>query len=187
MKLKHLLVTVTLLGHFNGSLAAEDSQSSAATFPKAQPIYQADQQRPHVGLLVGTATPEGAYKTSGEVGVDIGYQPYIPFGAGVEISTSEHRNDRDDRIQRTYVMVKGTYNFGGATPIIKDSFVGAGFGPVFKGNGTGVALAPLVGFDLPIYEDNTDVITLGAHAKYLLMDGSDPDSLSVNAAMKYWY
>jgi hypothetical protein len=86
--------------------------------------------------------------------------------------------------------MKGTYNFGGTTPVIKDSFVGVGVGPVIKNDGTDIAIAPLAGFDIPLKEETNherDFYSLGLHAKYMFVSSSDPKELSVNAALKYWY
>lgn len=171
------------------SLAADYTTDNRSAMPIHRQLANHSELAPHVGVMAGLAAPEGRYSSTGEYGLDIGYQPYIPIGAGVEISHSEITNSTDNnKLIRTNVLLKATYNFGGTTPVIRDSYIGFGLGPVFKQDGTDLASAPLLGFDIPLASaaEQTN-FTLGASAKYVIVSGSDPDAFSVNGVLKYWY
>lgn len=170
--------------------AAPAGRDSTSTFPKERPLNEWSESRPHVGLIAGLSAPEGSFRSTTEYGIDVGYQPYIPFGLGAELTHSRTRSDVDELLDRTTLLFKGTYNFGGMTPIIKDSYVGIGVGAIAKNDGTDLAAAPLVGFDIPLKDESQkgrDFFSLGAHAKYLVVSSNDPDAFSVNAVLKYWY
>lgn len=170
--------------------AADAHRDSTSTLPVQRPLDTWSEARPHVGLVAGVADPEGSFKSTAEYGVDVGYQPYIPYGLGAEITHSSTRSDSDELLERTNVLIKATYNFGGTTPVIKDSYIGLATGPVFKNDGTDIAIAPLIGFDIPLKDESNherNFFSLGAHAKYLVVSSSDPDGLSVSGVLKYWY
>lgn len=146
-------------------------------------------QRPHFGITAGVSTPEGNYDSSGEIGLNFGYQPYVPFGIGASISATrnEPRDSRPD-IERTTVLGRATYNFGGETPVIRHSWVGVAAGPVFSDDGTDFAAAPILGFDIPVSSELTgSFLSVGAEAQYLVVSNEQPDSLGVNAVVKFWY
>ena len=72
--------------------------------------------------------------------------------------------------------------------MIKHSWVGVAAGPVFANDGTDFAAAPIVGFDIPVHSELTgSYISLGAEAQYLVVNNEQPDSLTVNGAVKFWY
>lgn len=168
------------------AMCAKAQQDQTSTFPKPTETTR-DEWVPHIGLLAGVATPEGDYDSTGEVGIDIGFQPYIPFGLGAEISYYNSAGDNRD-LERTQALAKGTYHFGGTTALIKHSYVGLGAGAVFKSNGTALVSAPILGFDIPLRTvENMNKLSIGANAKYAVIEGSEPDSLSVVGAVKYWY
>lgn len=176
-----------------GAVHAADSRSDAARtntslLPKPGPLSSRDQMKPHFGLLAGTVHPEGSYDPGMGYGFEVGLQPYIPFGLGLELTKSRNvgRQSLED-IDQTAVLLRGTYNFGGANFFIRNSYVGVALGQVFKSGHTDIAGAPLLGFDLPLQEKAYDFITIGANAKYLLINGDDPDVLTINGAIKYWY
>ncbi len=186
-----------LLGLLCGSLffcmqaQAQDTSTGSSTLPKPRAVEETTEWRPHVGLMLGVNSPEGSYRAAPEYALDVGYQPYIPFGLGLEIATSRiEQKDDGDALSRTMAWVKGSYHFGGDTVILKDSYVGVGLGAAMKSDGTDIASAPLLGFDIPFKNANSQeraYFSLGAHAKYMVVSGSDPDALSLNGVMKYWY
>ena len=98
------------------------------TLPEPKAVESKDQYRIHMGLTAGVNSPNGDAKSSPEFGINVGFQPYVPFGLGAEIVTAEL--DKSD-IQRTSVLARGTYNFGGDIPILKSSYVGVTTGPMF--------------------------------------------------------
>jgi hypothetical protein len=161
---------------------------TSSTFPKATP---SDMQTmsPHVGVKAGFASPEGSYDSAPEIGIDVGFQPYIPFGLGAAITTSKNTPKGAGReLERTSILARGTYNFGGSAPVIKNSWVGIAAGPVLRSNGTDIGMAPIVGFDIPMREASSNYLSLGADAKYLVMVNSDEaDALSINGTVKYWF
>lgn len=178
------LISVTALT----ASAADFRQTESSTFPALRSA-NSDERMPHIGLMVGTARPEGSFDASPEFGIDIGYQPYIPFGLGLEAAYSEPEEDlTGDKLKRTSVLAKAVYNLGGDIMLIRDSYVGFGVGAVFQDDDTTLASAPLVGFDIPIRDRNDQAsISLGANAKFLTVEGDEPDALSINGIVKYWY
>ena len=90
-------------------------------------------------------------------------------------------------IDQTSVMLRGTYNFGGTNFFLRNTYAGVVAGSVFKSSHSDIAAGPVLGFDLPFSEKAHDYITLGANAKYLAINGNDPDNLTINGAVKYWY
>lgn len=162
---------------------SSDEASGHSTIVAPHPVTSDQEYRPHFGLLAGIMDREGRTGGVGEVGFDVGYQPYIPFGLGAEFNVTTTDSDKRDS-----VLAKGTYNFGGDIPVIKDSYVGAGVGMVFKSDGTELALAPLAGFDIPIAENNMGQrISLGANVKHMIIGGVNDDALSFRAVAKYWF
>lgn len=171
------------------SVAADYTTDNRSEMPMHRQIANRSELAPHVGLMAGITAPEGRFGKTGEYGLDFGYQPYAPISAGLEISHNEINNSSDGaRLERTNVLLKAAYNFGGTIPVIRDSYVGVAAGAVFKQDGTDFATAPIAGFDIPLAAsaDRTN-FTLGANAKYLVVSGSDPDAFSVNGVLKYWY
>lgn len=147
-----------------------------------RPVRLQSEYRPHVGVTMGGINPEGGEVAAAEFGLDVGYQPYIPFGLGAELNVTS------GDLQRDSFIVKGSYHFGGDIPVIKDSYVSAGVGAVFKSDGTDAALVPMLGFDIPVLEsDMGERISLGANAKYMLVGGSNDDALALRAVAKYWF
>ena len=163
-------------------------QTNTSTFPKPNPIESKAEYKPHLGLIAGAIDPEGSYDPGFGYGLDIGFQPYIPFGVGLELTKSESNGRRQNEdIEQTALLLKGTYNFGGSNFLIRNSYAGIALGEVTKPGHSDIAGAPLVGFDMPIKEKAHNYLTLGLNAKYLLINGDDPDVLAINGAVKYWY
>ncbi len=187
-KLKFLGVLTFISVTAVSALAADFGRGESTTFPSFRSANEGERM-PHIGLMLGTARPEGSFSTAPEFGIDIGYQPYIPFGLGIEAAYSEpEQNVTGAKLQRTSVLAKATYNFGGDLILIRDSYLGFGVGAVFQDDETTLASAPIVGFDIPIRDRNDQAsLSLGANAKYLTVEGDEPDALSVNGVVKYWY
>lgn len=181
--LKVLLAAVVACGSL--SVFANELQK-AGTFVEPKPVETKSDMRRHFGLNAGYNIPEGKAQTTPEIGVNIGFQPYIPFGVGVELSTSKFKDDQREDYRRTTALAYATYNFGGTLPVIRGSYVGIAAGAAFLNHGTEIAAAPLVGFDVPLSDINGKQITVGMNAKYLVVD-SARDSLITNAALKFWY
>ncbi|OFZ29836.1 MAG: hypothetical protein A2622_11535 [Bdellovibrionales bacterium RIFCSPHIGHO2_01_FULL_40_29] len=190
-KNKVLGVLAALLLSASTAYGADFRQTETSTFPAVRPVSSMDERMPNIGLLIGSSTPEGSFESSGEIGIDLVFQPYIPFGIGLEAMYSEPESElTGEKLKRTSVLAKVLYNFGGSIPIIRDSYIGAGAGAVFveDESESQFASAPMVGFDIPLRNalDQASV-SLGANAKYLFVDGDDPDALSVNGVVRYWY
>jgi hypothetical protein len=181
--MKNLIMTVSssVVLIFAASAMAQKS-----SLPTPKPVTQVSEFKPHVGLLLGAAQPEGSGITASEVAVDIGYQPYIPFGLAAEFNHSRI-DDGDDTKDRNTVWLKGSYNFGGTTPIIKSSYMGVALGTVFKSDGTSLALAPILGFDIPVARITEGIFSLGASARYEIVGDDEVDTLALGAVAKYWY
>lgn len=155
------------------------------SFSEMRSVGGPDEYKVHVGLDAGINSPRGNAEATPELGLNIGYQPYVPFGVGADISTS--RLDDETQHQRTSLLARGTYNLAGDIPVVRHSFIGVGAGPMFISDGVEWTLAPLVGFDIPFnvfVEDKS--VTLGLNAKYL-MTTDTANSLVANASLKYWF
>jgi hypothetical protein len=149
-------------------------------------VTQVSQFKPHVSVSLGAAQPEGSGITASEFGAEVGYQPYIPFGAAIELNHSRI-DDGDKAVDRNTVWLKATYNFGGTQAILNQSYIGLGAGTVFRSDGTSLALAPLAGFDIPIGKNTEGVFTLGANMRYAVVSDNEVDTLSLAGVLKYWY
>jgi hypothetical protein len=75
-----------------GTLAHAQNEGSS-TFRAPTRPYAADEWRTHVGILAGYTNAEGDYNSALGYGVDWGVQPYIPFGMGVELASTENEGD----------------------------------------------------------------------------------------------
>ncbi len=181
-KIIAVLGFASLLAALNAS--AQESGRSVLTDPR--PVAESSEWKPHFGVLVGASQPEGSGVTAGEVGIDIGYQPFIPYGLAAEISHARI-DDGTESKDRTTLWAKGTYNFGGDYDIIRYSYIGAGLGVVAKSDGTSVAIAPILGFDVPLRVDELAGFSLGASSKYAVVSDGEVDTFSLAAVAKYWY
>jgi len=179
--LKILLVFVLLTGSF-ASFAEAELQGTLPDVKRADTI---DEYKFHMGLAAGVSSPEGSQDATPEFGVDVGFQPVIPFGFGLEGSTTELDNGANT--QRTNLFARATYNFGGEVPVLRSSYLGVAAGPTFLENAnTEWTVAPLIGFDIPLAKKAHDVITLGLNGKYAFISNT-PDAVIATAAVKYWY
>ncbi len=169
--------------------AQETTDKMVGTFPEPKEVSTYEEQKLHMGLNVGMNSPSGSYDNSMGMGVDVGFQPYIPFGVGAEVFTTEmDEDDVNNDDQRTAILGRGTYNFGGEVPVLRHSFVGLAAGPVLTGETWDIGLAPLTGFDIPIAKMmNGSDLSLGASIKYLYTTSATADAFMTSAAIKYWY
>ena len=147
---------------------------------------------PHVDLTLGLTSPEGSYKTGSEYGFGFGFQPYIPFGLGMSLTHSSNASqDKSKRnLERTTVLVKGSYHFAGDIPIVKYSHIGFATGPVLNQDATYFGFAPFFGFDIPVQEwvgEYISYVSVGVEARYLMVTSNESDGLTVNGALKYWF
>lgn len=186
MKLKTSLIA-GLLSVIAMSAQAQETQTTSSTFPKpTEGDYST--MVPHVGILAGTTAPDGSYDTAGSFGLDAGFQPYIPFGVGAEVAYSNAQGEgTNEDLERTQVLAKASYNFGGDVAVIKHSYIGLGAGVVFEDEDVDLVSVPMIGFDIPLKQAVNDYVSLGANARYALIEGSAADAFSINAAVKYWY
>ena len=172
---------------FSQTPVEEKKADPGPTFPQVKEVHNNQERRIHVGLNMGINSPEGSRGSTPELGMEVGFQPLIPFGLSVELSTSKFDGADTEMYRRTTLLGKGTYNFGGDTPVIRYSYLGLGAGPVFLNDGTELGVAPLLGFDIPLYHETDHAFSLGFMSKYLFVTSKDPDSLISSAAIKYWF
>lgn len=194
--LQLFIATAALVLFSHVSFAATENEGSThGTFVKpTKDMDQAD-WKPHVGAILGMANPEGNFDSAVNYGIDIGFQPYIPFGAGLELSSGESDRNNNvgarEHLRRTLVLARGTYNFGGDLPLIRHSYVGALLGPTIDSNssyeGVHLGLGPALGFDIPLRDQTQKALSLGLNAKYLLVNDAAPDLFALNGVVKYWF
>ncbi len=164
------------------------ASATSNTLPTPRRVVSDEELKPHFGVQVGMASPEGSYRNGLEYGINAGFQPVIPFGLGVELSTSRtDAKNGNEALRRTNLWVNGSYNFGGHADVIRYSYIGVGVGSIFQNDRSDLAIAPLMGFDIPIDRTQKDFASVGAEAKYAFISGGNPDALSVNGVIKYWY
>lgn len=180
--LKKWLVLALMTGSVSG-FAQTLGNKMEGTFPEVRAVEGSDEYRLHMGLTGGINNPE-ELDSSAEYGINVGFQPIVPFSVGAELTTTEL--DNNDQDQRTTLLARGAYNMGGDIPVLKYSWIGAGIGPSLIDNQLELAIAPQVGFDIPLTNKVHDVISLGLNAKYMFVS-DNPDSLVAAAAVKYWY
>ena len=188
-----MLSVPTLAAITYRSAAESESVSSAraSTFPKPREVLQ-EGLNPNVGISLGVVNPEGSYKSGAEYGASFAFQPYIPFTLGMSLTFSKNQSKYSDTrdLDRTAALVRGAYNFGGTTPVIKNSFIGFATGPIINQDATYFGLAPLVGFDIPVREwsgEYLSYLSVGAEARYMIMSSNESDGLTVNGSLKYWF
>lgn len=189
--------SLILIGLTYGLVANAQSQEAGETtsaLPRSGPAMDLSQQKPHIGLRGGLANPEHNYDGGMEYGIEAGIQPYIPISVGVELTTFHSDNDTAPDLNRTKLLAKGNYNFGGTIPVIKHSYVGALIGPVFDVEGDvnrgRLGMGPQAGFDIPLTTSNetrNQSFSLGANLNYLFVSNSAPDTFGMNGVVKYWF
>lgn len=181
---------ITLLTVFlaSGAKAQTKEQTTRGDIPTS--IKELKTNRLHLGLLAGIADAEGRYDAAGVLGITVGFQPNVPFGVGLQFMTFRNKAEDNnvDNYDHNDLVVSGSYHFSGDTLVIRDSYVGLGLGAVFNTNEKiQGSLVPMLGFDIPLKKQANDFVSLGANAQYAVVGGEDPDVLSVNGVVKYWY
>lgn len=182
-----LVVTMLLV-----SASAHSSEAvSSSVFPEMKPVYQ-EELKPHVDVTAGTFSPEGSYHSGGEFGIGFGFQPYTPFDAGMALtfSSSASKYNGTRALERTTVLFRGAYRFGGTNSLVNHSYVGAAAGPVIEREATYVGVTPIIGFDLPVREwsgDYLSALSVGLEGRYLIVSSNESDGVSINGTMKYWF
>lgn len=163
------------------------AQEAGRSFvPEKRPVQKESEYKPHLGVIAGAVQPEGSGETSSEIGLDLGYQPYIPYGVGLEYIHSRV-DDGSEEKDRDTIWLKGSFHFGGTITLIRDSYVGVGLGAVIMSDRTAFAGAPLVGFDIPLEREKSQSVSLGASARYAIVSDGEVDTFSLNGVVKYWF
>ena len=186
MKTKLPVLAIIIFAFSLQAQAQTKKETGASTLPKPRPVAESSEWKPHVGVMAGVAVPSGSGKSKAEMGLDVGYQYYIPFSLGAEymhseVDTGSETNDRDA------LMVKGSYNFGGDQEFIRNSYAALAVGAVFTPDGTAAALAPILGFDIPIKRSEDKYFSLGANTRYTFVSDNETDTYSLTGVVKYWY
>ncbi len=169
---------------WSGNAFSQENPRSVVTKPR--PIETGSEFKPHVGLLMGASQPEGNGQESADLGIDIGYQAYIPLSLGAEYIHSRV-DDGAETKDRDTIWIKSTYNLGGTIPVIGQSYVGLGLGAAFRSDGTSAAIAPIVGFDIPVVDFEQGFMSLGANARYSVVVDGELDTFSLAGVAKYWF
>jgi hypothetical protein len=187
---KFPLALAAIIGLIGSAQAQQQS-----TLPTPRNAEGTAETKPHVGARLGFTNPAGTYENALEYGAEFGFQPYIPFGLGLEVNhyAADAENNVGPQIDRTKVLIRGTYNFGGTIPVIKETYLGALIGPVFD-NIEGVTYGRLgtglvLGADFPLGTSGvrSETVSLGANVNYLAVVDTDADDFTVNGAVKYWF
>lgn len=190
-----IFVSGLVIGTFvaTSALAATDGRSASSTLPRPRQVEAESEFKPHVGIMAGVADLNGASMTGPAFLLDVGFQPYVPFGlsAQFQYQPGEIEVPGDDiDFNTTNVLMKGSYNFGGSTPVIQHAYIGAKTGLVIYSGDIdsemNFAIGPVIGADIPVTSEAN--LTLGGEATYLGVLGDvSPDQLSLLGAMKYWF
>lgn len=174
----------------SGLAHAADESGVSRTFPEPQPAMNREEMKPSLAINAGIAnTAERDYDGALGYGIEFGYQHWIPVGVAFELSGYSSDGDGDTAsLTRTKLLGKANYHFGGTIPVIKESYVGLGLGPVLDNvagdNEVQLGFAPQVGFDIPLTDTK---YSLGANANYLFVTGNNPDVFALNGVAKYWF
>lgn len=186
--------TKIIFGAAFGLSAWAHAAPTTSTLPTPRPVTSMEEQRTHIGVRLGGANLESSFDNTMEFGAEYGYQPYIPFSVTFELSG--YRSNRSDLpdLNRSKILAKGSYNFGGSVPVLKDSFVGAGLGPVmdmFGDTAYGrLGISVQAGFDIPLTNSGNlaaQTYSVGADARYLFVSDASPDDFNLNGVVKYWF
>lgn len=184
--MKTLFILALSLMTYTAS-AADDYGSSSMNRPSNM---FTSEYKPSIGLLAGVRTPEGDGDDEAAIGLDFNYAPTKEhFTLGGEYSFSQVGTGDNQDDQHT-VLLKAGYRFGGDTMFIRDSWIALGAGALITDEDTLAVSAPMLGFDIPITNQDKEYLTLGANARYNFIEnvaGADNDTMTVNGAVKYWY
>lgn len=169
-----------------------DTKNEASTFPAERDVKNVAEAKPSIGLMVGTFVPDDGSVATTNFGIDFMFQPRIPFAFGMEATRAEPESTvTRNKMKHTSVLAKAQYNFGGTIPVIRSSYLGIGAGVQIQDSATKFAAAPIMGFDIPLRDENqVSQVSLGANAKYLYVEGNedvDSNAVSLNGVLKFWY
>lgn len=173
------------------SLSATAAEDDSGFLSMKRPNMFTSEYKPHVGLLAGVVNPEGDGEEESNVGFDIGYAPTKEnFTLGLEYGFTQF-GEGAAKEDIHNILVKPGYAFGGDTMLIKHSWVALGVGAYLIDNDTVLVASPMIGFDIPVTDQDKEYITLGANARFNFVEEQDDidenDSAALNAAVKYWY
>ena len=191
---KSTVTTAILIALYTFHAPGREISGERSTFPTPREVATFAEAKPHFGLRMGSADPTAGYGSAFEYGLEFAFQPYIPFGLGAEIAmyTAERRDSSD--LNRSKVLAKGSYNLGGTTPVIRNSYLGVTAGLVvdtLQQTSYGrLGLGPMAGFDIPLNSDRrieAAYMTLGANVSYLFVSNSAADDFGLNGQLKYWF
>lgn len=180
--LKKIIIVFGFFSSINVCYSQQERMEERLIAPKPR---QEGHSEYFVGLIGGVNSPVSSdIASSAEGGVSLAYQPGGALGLGAEVTTSELKDA--DRSQRVTTLIQTAYRVGGDIPIIRGSYLGVGAGPTYLDSKLEMAVAPMIGFDIPLSSQVHDIVSLGLNAKYIGINNS-PDSYVGNAAIKYWY
>lgn len=191
-KILSLLTSLTLLSAVGGAQETAD-RAAGSIISEPRALATEGELKPHLGFLLGLSNPEGAYSSAAEIGITMGYQFYIPYSLGFELSSAGNEASSDSAVlRRTKVLAQLAYNFAGNIPVLSKSYVGLGMGPMlesFRGDDEVVwGVMPVIGFDIPLGVGKTEnSFSLGGNVRYLISSSGLPNVFSTNVAAKYWF
>ena len=184
----NLLILSTSLSYAETSDGEENILQK--TYEEVKDLNESGLYRPHFALISGVSDPvDNAYDAAGLLAIEAGYQIRVPYGVGIEIAAQDYENDNGTDLTRTQMFLKGSYNFGGDTPVIKYSYVGVGVGMVAENSDASAtygAIMPNAGFDIPLTV-LSEKISLGGNLRYTATASNEADSLGLNGVVKYWF
>lgn len=158
--------------------------------PELREVDNSSMRRPHIGVNIGVGNPEGSRTPGGRYLVEVGLQPYVPFGLAVEGGYS-YFTDGPDKVSRTSLLLKGTYNFGGTVPVLKYSYIGLGIGPAWEDSthkdGFAALTVPQLGFDIPLETFVSKPLSIGLNASYNISSTGTRNVFYTSGVLKYWY
>ena len=163
--------------------------TKSKTIPDVVRAETFEQKKPSIGFFGGYAQTESR-RDATTFGVDYTMQPVVPFSFGGEVlAYVAHGDYRIEPLTRTRLLAKATYNFGGHVPVLKNTYVGLGIGPVIDNEGHRVRVAvggaPILGFDIPL-PDYFANWSIGANGSYTFLSVGE-QFVAVNGILKYWF
>ncbi|MBX3022913.1 MAG: hypothetical protein KF799_14660 [Bdellovibrionales bacterium] len=184
-----LKMTIACLGFCSLAAWAADESAVSRSLPEGREPANEAEMKPSIGIMGGYAETEANRRSGTNYGVEYGFQPYIPLGVAIELSGYvSPAVDNEATLTRTRLLGKANYNFGGDIPVVKNSYVGIGLGPVWDNvlntDSLQLGIAPQIGFDIPITRTK---FSLGANANYLFVSGAKADVFALNGMAKYWF
>ncbi|WP_409479135.1 hypothetical protein [Pseudobdellovibrio sp. HCB154] len=184
---KTLVVVMTSCALFSFAAQARDEDSGLLSMKK--PNMFTSEYKPYIGILAGMTSPEGEGDDEGEVGIDLGFSPTKEnFMLGLEYGHAEFDDvAADDTIDRDTVLLKAGYKFNSDNMFVRNSWVALGVGALFTDDDTVGVAAPIVGFDIPVTNTETEYLTLGLNARYNFVEADEVDTGNISGAVKYWY